>query len=539
MVKTTLADLLLEAGTHHPDKIALITPAEHLTYSGLCCRTLQLAAYLVEVGLQPGDRVLICLPKCVELSTAIFGTLAIGGCYVPIDYTTPAPRVKMIARDAEPKAIICTSRLAQHLFEDIARDSRVTTHHSLGQQIFIYTLNSPSAFNFHASVGTSWGQAMDSAALNSPVSLDPAAQAYILYTSGSTGRPKGVIHTHESAMAFVRWAANHLSLESGDILSQHASPSFDLTVFDFFCSAMAGATLTSIPEWMFGQVAKTCRFIVEKGITVWYSVPSALLRQGGTKSLRELPKSALRRVAFAGEVLPTRLLREFVEYLPPRCTVSNWYGPTETNVCTFYDIAMADLKSDRPIPIGAPCPYAQIRLDSKADALTEASGKGELLIASPTVMEGYRNLDDLTAHAFTMEHDGRRYYKTGDIVTYDDEGRLLFLGRTDRLFKLKGYRIQPEEIEQILQEYDGVAEAAAIAIREREVDKLIAVVVTTSSEDRILADIKKFCAEMLPPHMVPSRIVRVGALPRGSRGKVDFAAVPKIISAQPAPDWRQ
>jgi acyl-coenzyme A synthetase/AMP-(fatty) acid ligase len=364
--------------------------------------------------------------------------------------------------------------------------------------------------------------------------VDSKAKAYILYTSGSTGRPKGVVHTHRSALAFVQWATDHLGLEAEDVLSQHASPSFDLTVFDFFCSAMAAASLVSIPEWMFGQVPKTCRFIAETGITVWYSVPSALLRGGGLTSLRGLSSSALRHVIFAGEVIPKKAINEFVRHLPSGCAVSNWYGPTETNVCTFHKLEATDLDLGMPVPIGIPCPYVQIRLCSKAKEETETSG-GELLVASETLMEGYWKIEQLTAKVCTEEHDGQRYYKTGDVVSYD-RGRLQFLGRKDRMLKVRGYRVQPEEIEQVLQAHANVSEAAAVIIRDEGIDKLAAAVVVTSNlRDAVLADLERHCAEMLPRYMVPSTIILVESLPRGSRGKVDFEALSKLITLQPFP----
>src|SRR5262249_34005252 len=142
---------------------------------------------------------------------------------------------------------------------------------------------------------------------------------------------------------------------------QHASASFDLAVFDYFCSALAAATLVSVPEWMFGQVGKTCRWIVQNGITVWYSVPSALLAP--TASATEvLSDSQLRHVVFAGETIRKESLQTFAKYLPSGCALSNWYGPTETNVCTYKDIGAEDLASDAPVPIGIPCPYAEIEI---------------------------------------------------------------------------------------------------------------------------------------------------------------------------------
>jgi acyl-coenzyme A synthetase/AMP-(fatty) acid ligase len=159
--------------------------------------------------------------------------------------------------------------------------------------------------------------------------------------------------------------------------------------------------------------------------------------------------------------------------------------------------------------------------------------KGELLVASPTVMEGYWKLDDLTANVMMVSGDGQRFYQTGDLVTEDDYGRLIFLGRKDRLLKVRGYRLQPEEIEHVLQGHADVIEAAVVVIREAGLESIAGVVATTNFEDGFQKHLKKLCEDILPPYMVPSKIVRVEALPRGNRGKIDFRAIENIISLQP------
>ncbi len=525
MFTSGLADLLCDAGTQHPDQLALVTPVGQITYRELHRRAVCLAGCLIESGVKSGDRVIICLRKGPELSIAIFGTLLAGGCYVPIDYATPPARIRLIALDAEPVAVISTFHTGQSLFDDISVTPAMDAVAGLDKQTFIFML-SHSQNNKAFVKLVSWERAMNSAPPSSLPAADPTGKAYILYTSGSTGRPKGVVHTHESALTFVSWATDNLQLQAKDVLSQHASPSFDLTIFDFFASVRAAATLVSIPEWTFGRLDRIFRFIVEKGITVWYSVPSALLRQEGIARFGQLSKSALRRVVFAGEVIPVHLLRELVACLPLGCTVSNWYGPTETNVITHHDISSFDLESDKPIPIGRPCDYAQIRIVAEADA-GETSFEGELWADSPTVMQGYWKLDDVNAKSCAVRSDG--HYKTGDLVI-EEEGQLTFLGRKDRLLKVRGYRLQPEEIEHVLQGHEDVLEAAVIAIREDGVENIAGLVATAKLDDPLLTDLKSLCEELLPSYMVPSRIVRVPALPRNERGKIDFRTIQHLFS---------
>ncbi|ATB39247.1 peptide synthase [Cystobacter fuscus] len=524
MSEQTLSTILMGAASRFTSRTALVTSGGRLTYGELFDRALRLSAYLVETGLRPGDRVVICLPKGAELSVSIFGALLAGGSYVPIDYTMPAARASLILGDAGPSHLITTRQIAAALLQDEARGlAEPAAGGSTRQEVVLSLRAAPSSKEGR---GLPWSEVMTCAPLSAAVPVDEMSVAYVLYTSGSTGRPKGVMQSHRSAVAFVEWTARHLGLRPEDVLSQHASPSFDLTIFDFFASALAGATLVPVPEWLFGQVGKTCRFIIKNGITVWYSVPSVLLRPDEGAPLRELERSALRHVILAGEVIPKPGLKELAAHLPQGCSLSNWFGPTETNVCTFHDIGPEDLATDGPVPIGIPCPYAEIRLEGPEGPSNE---EGELLVCSPTVMEGYRGLDELTEQRFVREADGRKFYRTGDIVRVES-GRLSFLGRRDRLVKIRGYRIQLEELEQALREHPAVTEAAVVTFQDEGRDQLGAAIALREPSEELVGEVRRHCAERLPPYMVPSRLLRLDALPRNSRGKVDVQEVSRLVS---------
>lgn len=526
----TLSRLLVNAAEGYPEKIALITADGSVSYRELFCRASTMAARLIDVGVCSGDRIAICLPKCVDLSVALFGVLLAGGCYVPIDPNTPTARVRLIIDDAEPKAIICGDREIRRLFEGagLPLPHRPAEHPRGTRRPVWLCLVTPSMSLSRTFAVSDLEEAVGGLAGSATGPGDANARAYILYTSGSTGRPKGVVHTHESAMAFVEWAAAHVNLGPEDVLSQHATPSFDLTVFDFFCSALAAATLVSVPEWLFGNVIRTARFIADSGITVWYSVPSALLREGGEASLDLLRRSSLRQVIFAGEVLRANALKGLAQRLPQGCSISNWYGPTETNVCTHEDIGLADLEAGGTIPIGRPCPFSAVEVERSASSNSE----GELLVASLTLMEGYWKLDELTGRAFVANSEGRLFYRTGDLVTWHD-GRLFIRGRTDRLLKIRGFRVQPEEAERVLAGHTDVVETAVVVRKQDGLDGLAAAVVAVdgSREDLIVADLMRLCAEILPSYMIPSPIFLLPALPRGDRGKVDLEAVSRLIPA--------
>ncbi len=532
---STLSHLLLQAADAHPDRPAVWSSTGELTYGDLCDRSMRLARALVEHGIEPGDRVVIALPKDVALPIAIFGTLLAGGAYVPIDYLTPPARAHVIAADAEPVAVISGSRTMQAMVlgdSSPAHDgpsANTPALHWLGRCWF-----DPERSPERQPVSVSLSQLQQLDQLRSPVEVPASALAYILYTSGSTGRPKGVAHTNASALAFVRWAVDAVGLNETDVVSQHASPSFDLSVFDFFGAAMASARLALVPASTFGRVATLCRFIVSTGVTVWYSVPSALLRASAAESLAALKGSALRQVILAGEEIPVGPLRVLWQNLPPSCRVANWYGPTETNVCTFHDLTALDVDGGGPIPIGKPCPYATMSLVAEDGAVMSNGMAGELLVASDTLMSGYWKLPAATSRVFSAGPDGRAYYATGDLVSRDDARGLTFRGRVDRLLKVRGYRVQPEEVEHVLEQRAEIDEAAVVKHRRGDVDVLAAVVRLADGEALEHDAVIRHCTRFLPPYMVPDVILPVAELPRGSRGKADYNAVLELVESHDA-----
>jgi amino acid adenylation domain-containing protein len=528
---SALSDLLLQAADAHPDRPAVWSSNGELTYADLCDHSLRLARALVEHGIEPGDRVVIALAKDVTLPVAIFGTLLAGGAYVPIDYLAPPARAHAIAADAEPVAVVSGLRTMRAMVLDDAYPAHdgpsdnSPALHWLGRGWF--DQERPPE---RRPVSKSLRQVQQLGQLRSPVEVPASALAYILYTSGSTGRPKGVAHTNASALAFVRWAVDAVGIRENDVLSQHASPSFDLSVFDFFGAAMASARLALVPDSTFGRVASLCRFIVATGVTVWYSVPSALLRASTTQSLALLQGGALRQIIFAGEEIPVGPLRVLWHNLPPSCRVANWYGPTETNVCTFHDVTALDVDGAGPIPIGRPCPYASTSLAAGDGPVMSNGAAGELLVASDTLMSGYWKLPDATSRVFSPGSDGRVYYATGDLVSRDARG-LTFRGRVDRLLKVRGHRVQPEEVEHVLEQRAEIDEAVVVKHRRGDIDVLAAVVRLAGGGALEHDAVIGHCCMFLPAYMVPDVILPVGELPRGPRGKADYDAVLELVES--------
>jgi amino acid adenylation domain-containing protein len=528
----TLAQLLCNAADAHPGRPAVWSPAGELTYAELYDRSMGVAGALLEHGIEPGDRVAICLAKDIALPVAIFGTLLAGAAYVPIDYLMPPARARAIAADAEAVAVVSGLRTMRAMALDDADPAHdgpsdnSPALHWLGRGWF-----DPERSRDRLPVSVSLSRVQQPDRCASPVEVPASALAYVLYTSGSTGRPKGVAHTNASALAFVRWAVDAVGLDENDVVSQHASPSFDLSVFDFFGAAMASARLALVPHSTFGRVASLCRFIVATGVTVWYSVPSALLRASGAESLTLLQGSALRQVILAGEEIPLRPLRVLRDNLPPSCRIANWYGPTETNVCTFHDVTGEDVDRGDPIPIGKPCPYATTSLTADDGAVSSDGATGELLVATDSLMSGYWKLPEATSRVFSAGSDGRVYYSTGDLVSEDAVRGLTFRGRVDRLLKVRGHRVQPEEVEHVLEQRAEIDEAAVVKHHRGDVEVLAAVVRVAGGGALEPDAVIGHCRRFLPPYMVPDVVLAVDELPRGPRGKADYRAVLELVES--------
>jgi amino acid adenylation domain-containing protein len=505
-----LHDLLSAAAEREGARIAVVDGDRELSYAELDARSTTLAAAMVDRGVQPGDRVGLLLEKSLEAVIAIYGTLKAGAVYVPLDDQAPVRRLAYIARDAGIRCLVSSEAKA-----DVCRQMRAD---GVPLQTIVGAAGGPDEEQ-----GLEWllWDAVEGYPPAPPVEADPDALAYILYTSGSTGEPKGVMLSHANGLAFVLWAAGEVGVLPEDRLSSHAPFHFDLSIFDLFAAAAGAATLVLVPRELSLFPVMLARFIAEQSITVWYSVPSALtaLVQRGELERPSLP--TLRVVIFAGEVFPIKYLARLMELVPnPRYL--NFYGPTETNVCTWYEVQRDDsLAAD--LPIGKPLPgvSAAIALDDGAPA---PDGElGELVIGGPTVMHGYWNDPTRTDRALRLEGD-TRYYRTGDLVRRRSDGELMFAGRRDAQIKTRGYRVELGEIEAALNAIEAVVEAAVIAVPDDLItNRLKAFVVTSAPVSE--AQLTRLCRERLPRHMIPDEIELRSELPKSSTGKIDRRAL--------------
>jgi amino acid adenylation domain-containing protein len=454
------------------------------------------------------------MPKSLEMALAVYGIMKAGAAYVPLDPFAPAARLAFVMRDCG----------IHHLVTDGGR--REVLQAVLAEEAELSCLIGPSPETSLPVTTISWAD-VDHAPEFSTAAAFGVEQdlAYILYTSGSTGTPKGIMHTHRSALSFAEWAASAYGLQSGDRLSNHAPLHFDLSTFDLFASHLAGAVTVLIPEGITKFPASMAGLIESEKLTVWYSVPFALIQMLLHARLPSRDLNSLRWVLFAGEPFPTKHLRALMAQLP-RARFSNLFGPTETNVCTFYHVPPLSEDSDEPIPIGYPCANVEA-LVVDGDGRQVATGEvGELLIRGGVVMSGYWGQPERTQKGFFRRPvvPGLEdvFYRTGDLVQQGPDGLLRYLGRKDRQIKTRGYRVELDEIEVALLSHGGVQEAAAYAVPDGEGSSLIeAAVIARPGTDLTSTQLIEHLSGRLPPFAIPVRLDVHDDLPRTSTGKID------------------
>ena len=502
-----LQQLLATSAERYPDKPAVEARGRALTYGELQTRSNQLAHLLRERGVRRGDRVGLFFPKAVESLVAMLGVLKAGAVYVPLDPHAPARRVAGIAENCGVRALVTT-----------AERLRALDASSLACAVLVSGEGQGDA-------EIPWS-ALDAYPTTAPPELSVEGDlAYILYTSGSTGQPKGVMLTHRNALTFVDWCATTFDIRPEDRLSNHAPLHFDLSVFDVYNALGAGATVSMIHEEIAVFPQRLAALMESQGLTVWYSVPSALvyLLLHGDLGTRDLDR--LRLVLFAGEVFPMKYLRQLADVLP-RAELYNLYGPTETNVCTYHRVDRWRLAGQERLPIGRACANTEtLALDP--DGRVIGSGEiGELYVRGPSVTPGYWGDPAKTQRALVpntlQPHLGERLYRTGDLVTPDEHGEYLFLGRRDSQVKSRGYRIELGDIEAALYAHPSVAEAAVIAVPDGEVgSRLRGFVALKPGESLTAGALQAHCGGLLPRYMVPESIELRPELPKTSTGKTD------------------
>lgn len=480
---------LFDAARKWPDRVAFSCTGEDLTFGTLLQRAKSLAACLAEEGVRKGDRVAIAMTKGLEMPVAVYGSWLAGAAFVPLDPSSPASRHAAIIRDCEIKVVVGADRNAQ-LLRKIAAEEDVTI---IGAKIDGSRCRMPAT---DASGFQTVRNALDDI-------------AYIIFTSGSTGTPKGITHTHRSGRSFAQSWARHYGPTADDVFFCTVPLHFDLSFADFFTPPMVGARTELVPETVQLFPASLSSALEASGATIWSTVPFLIVQMVERGAPDQHDFSRLRWLIYAGEPMPAAKLPGIRAAFDAE--LSNSYGPTEVNQVTQYTVPR-DHPTAATIPIG--------HVFDNAEAVL--SDEGELLFAGPMTMAGYWNRPDLNERAFEYRN-GKRYYRTGDMAERREDGLWMFHGRADRQVKIRGNRVELDEIEAVLAAHPAVSEAGVVASADRTA--LTAFVTLKPGHDVDAEDIRSHCAGLLPAYSVPSTVNIKSRFARTGTGKIDRRAL--------------
>lgn len=485
------------AGSGQP---ALCDRSGRVSYGELREDVLRVAAWLRRSGCSAGDRIAVCLPKSRVAVELILGILAAEAVYVPLNHRLPIEAMRRIVHDLRPRLIICDRAAAEILLADSAAGKVATIGGSspaLGLEL----------------LGTSPGAT--TAAPSQPEDL-----ATLLYTSGSTGEPKGIMLSHGNLMSFVSWAANAFEISSADHVVSHAPLHFDLSIFDIFCTLSRHGTVHLLDETTARFPGSVRALIDEARISVWYSVPTALVQLQERDALNGA--RSLRLVLFAGEVFPTPVLRRLMTSLPAPEYV-NLYGPTETNVCTYYRLPGPPASDLDTLPIGRPCEHLQVDIRNEAGARVKDGEAGEISVIGPAVMQGYWQRPELTEDSRLPGLPDS--YRTGDYGYVRDDGTIMFAGRRDQQVKIRGHRIELLALEATLHAHPDVRDAVVLTAADGPAHTSLVAFVVPRNGRADASAIREFIGKRLPPYYQPDRIDWLDEMPLTPTGKSDRTAL--------------
>jgi amino acid adenylation domain-containing protein len=522
-----LQQYLTESAKRRPEHTAVWARGKTISYRDLDRCSNQLAHFLRARGIRKGDRIGMFFPKAVESVVAMFGALKAGAVYVPLDPAQPADRISYIISNCGIRGLVTV--------EDRVR---ILDPAAIPSVEFVLLASGAAAPAHWQSNASFWNNLEKYPADHAPeLQATTTDLAYILYTSGSTGRPKGVMLSHQNAMTFVEWCADEFHVTENDRMSNHAPLHFDLSVFDVYNSIKAGASVHMVPDDVALFPANLARWIAEHEITIWYSVPSALVYLVLHGKMDAAKLGRLRIILFAGEVFPQKYLQQLALILP-HIELYNLYGPTETNVCTYYKVDRARLPEQDKLPIGRACANTEVFAVDENNQIVGKGMLGELFVRGPSVTPGYWGDAEKTAKMCVpnrfQPHFEEKMYRTGDLVIEDENGDYMFLGRRDNQIKSRGYRIELGEIEAALLSHDGVREAAVIAVPDDEIGNRIKGFVSLHQDGSLsVVELQQHCATKVPKYMIPETIDLCGTLPKTSTGKIDRVTLAKSGAPEP------
>ncbi|MDQ2902116.1 MAG: amino acid adenylation domain-containing protein [Chloroflexota bacterium] len=499
-----------------PNAIAAVFEQESLTYAALNRRANQLAHHLQAAGVGPEVRVGLCMERSLDVLVGLLGILKAGGAYVPLDVAYPEERLAFLLADAHIPVLVTQPHLHAHVPAHLARIVDVSSdNEALAQEC---------SSNPH-----------------SGVTVDNLA--YVIYTSGSTGKPKGTLITHAHIGRLFDATEQVFAFNERDVWTLFHSYAFDFSVWELWGAWLYGGRLVVVPYWVSRSADAFYDLLIHERVTVLNQTPSAFRQLMQVDALADIPyKLALRWVIFGGEALDIHSLAPWFERHGDHAPqLVNMYGITETTVHVTQRVLTkedADQHTSGSM-IGTPIADLRTYILDASYQLLPTGVPGELYVGGAGPARGYLGRPELTAERFLPDpfstEPGARLYKTGDLARYHADGNIEYLGRIDAQIKLRGFRIEPGEIEAVLTSHPRVWEALVLVREDTLGEKrLIAYMGVDDPQTLSESELRHFLKERLPDYMIPGTFVMLSHLPQTSNGKVDRRALPEPEVLRPA-----
>ena len=491
----TVVEQFREQAAAHPDRPAVVHLDTTLTYREVDERSDRIAAFLNAKGLGKGDFVSILIPRCTWMMTASLGVLKSGAAYQPLDPTYPPERLEFMIADSGAKLVIADEALLEKI---------------PGYRGPVATLKELKELE-------DVRRETEDSRLKSRVSGPSPSDAFIiLYTSGSTGKPKGAVLEHGNLMTFCAWYRRYYGIDASSRVAAYASYGFDASMMDMYPALTAGAAVVIVDESIRLDLMALDRYFAEQGVTHAF-----MTTQIGRQFSQIATAPSLKWLSVGGEAL--------VPVDPPKgFRLVNAYGPTE---CTIFTTVQEVDRSYRRVPIGRALDNLRLYVvDGKGRRLPPGV-PGELLVAGPQVSRGYLNNPEKTEAAygtnpFASEGDYTRIYRTGDIVKFLPDGTIVFVGRRDGQVKVRGFRIELSEVEEVIRRFPGVKDATVAAFDDPAGGKFVAAYVVGDAKVDVEA-MNAFIRAEKPPYMVPAVTMQIDKIPLNQNQKVNRRALPK------------
>lgn len=507
-----LQQFVTSQAEQRPGSNAIVLLDNRLSYGELEQRSNQLARLLRDAGCQRGDRVGFLIPKSPAAIISILGILKADCTYVPLDPSSPAPRLAKIIEACQPRFILGGGKV-QNLLDELRQSHKISVGWMESTKI--------TGNNFRAEFSVDDLSSYNSSPRDYQNKIsDPA---HILFTSGSTGQPKGVVITHSNVIHFIDWAVKYFGTKSSDRISSHPPLHFDLSTFDLYGTLSVGAELHLVPSELNLVPHKMAEFIRASELTQWFSVPSALNFMAKHDVVKQNDFPALERLLWCGEVFPTPALRYWMQKLP-RVTFTNLYGPTEATIASsYYTVPTCPTDEQASIPIGTGCAGEELLVLNEALQPMPTGEIGDLYIRGVGLSPGYWQDEEKTNAVFLQNPNlpDDRIYKTGDLAYAGADGLVYFQGRADSQIKSRGYRIELGEIETALNALGLTEECAVVATSSVGFEGATICCAFVPLNGATPAKLKTQLSKSLPNYMLPAQWLQHERLPKNANGKID------------------